>query len=43
MHNKVDRTGEHHGNQNKPGTTRQVLYDLSPKWEINNVNLKVEE
>ena len=33
---KKDGTGEHYGKWNKPGSERQIPYDLTYKWNLNN-------
>ena len=36
LHNSMDRTGEHYAEWNKPGGQRQILYDLTYKWNLIN-------
>ena len=34
--NSMDGTGEHYAMWNKPGSERQILYDLTYKWNLIN-------
>ena len=34
--NSMDGTGEHYAKWNKPGSERQILYDLTYKWNLIN-------
>ena len=41
--NSMDGTGEHYAKWNKPGGERQILYDLTFKWNlINKTNKHVK-
>ena len=34
LHDSMDETGEHYANRNKPGSERQIPYDLNCKWNL---------
>ena len=34
FHDSMDGTGEHYANRNKPGSERQIPYDLNCKWNL---------
>ena len=36
--NSMDGTGEHYANWSKPGSERQIPYDLTYKWNLINLN-----
>ena len=36
LHNSMDGTGEHYAKWKKPGGERQILYDLTCKWNLIN-------
>ena len=36
LHDSMDVTGEHYANWNKPGSERQIPYDLTYKWHLIN-------
>ena len=36
----MDETGKHYAKRNKPGGERQILYDLTYKWNIVNKRSK---
>ena len=36
LHDNMDGTGEHYANRNKQGNERQILYDLTYKWNLMN-------
>ena len=43
FHNSMYGTGEHYSKWNKPGGERQILYDLTCKWNlINKTNKQVK-
>ena len=36
LHSNMDGSGEHYVNWNKPGSERQIPYDLTFKWNLIN-------
>ena len=40
LHNSMDGTGEHYAKWNKPGSERQIPYDLTYKWNLINTTNK---
>ena len=36
LHDSMDGTGEHYAQWNKPGSERQIPYNLIYKWNLNN-------
>ena len=36
LRNSMDGTGEHYAEWNEPGSERQILYDLTYKWNLIN-------
>ena len=38
FHDSMDGTGEYYAEWNKPGGERQILYDLTYKWNLINKN-----
>ena len=36
LHNSMDGTGEHYAKWNKPGSGRQISYDITYKWNLIN-------
>ena len=36
FHNSMDGIGEHYAKLNKPGSEREILYDLTYKWNLIN-------
>ena len=43
LHNSVDETEEHYTKWNKPGSKRQIPYDLTYKWNLINKTNKWEK
>ena len=40
FHNNMDGSGEHYAKWNKPGSDRQIPYDLTNKWNLINKTSK---
>ena len=36
LHNSMDGTGKHHAKWNKPGSEREIPYELTYKWNLIN-------
>ena len=43
LQDSMDGTGEHYAKWNKPGGERQILYDLTYKWNLINKTNKIEK
>ena len=43
LHDSMDGSGEHYAKRNKPGSERQIPYDLTYKWNlINKANMQAK-
>ena len=40
IHDSMDGTREHYAKSNKPGSERQIPYDLTYKWNLINTTTK---
>ena len=43
LHSNMDGSGEHYAKWSKPGSERQIPYDLTDKWNLINKTKKQEK